>query len=325
MNKINTLRTAAVALLAMGLQASAWAQAHWPSKPIRMIVAAAPGGSTDSLGRAIAQRLSERLGQPVVVENKGGAAGGVAAQFAAAAPADGYTLLMTNDQMVVQASFPTKLPYDPIKDFAPVSLVARGPVVLGVNPSVKANSVAELVALAKAQPGKMAFSSCGAGTVLHLAGELLNLSAGINLTHVPYKGCAPAMADVVAGHVPIFFTVLGNAVPFEKAGKVKLLGVASAKRLPGYPNLPTINEAGIRGFIADPWFGLVVSAQTPKEIVNKLASEMSAVLDGAELKEAIRGFSLEPANNGPEEFAEIMKSDLARWTAVVTRAKVKID
>jgi tripartite-type tricarboxylate transporter receptor subunit TctC len=323
--KINALRTAALALLAVGIQANALAQGHWPSKPVRLVVAAATGGSTDSLARALAQRLGERLGQPVIVENRGGAAGGVAAQFVAAAPADGYTLLMTNDQLVVQASFPTKLAYDPIKDFAPVSLVARGPVVLGVHPSVKANTVAELVALARAQPGKMAFSSCGAGTVLHLAGELLNLSAGINLTHIPYKGCAPAMADVVAGHVPVFFTVLGNAVPFEKAGKVRLLGVASAKRLPGYPNLPTISEAGIKGFVADPWFGLVVSAQTPKDIVSKLVTEMSAVLEVPEVKETIRGFSLEPANAGPDEFSEVMKSDLARWTTVVTRAKVKID
>ncbi|MDB5896891.1 MAG: hypothetical protein JWP22_4415 [Ramlibacter sp.] len=323
--KINLFRTAAIALVAIGIQANALAQGHWPSKPVRFIVAAASGGSTDSLARAIAQRLGERLGQPVVVENRGGAAGGVAAQFVAAAPADGYTLLMTNDQLIVQASFPTKLPYDPIKDFAPISLVARGPVVLGVNPGVKANTVAELVALARAQPGKLAFSSCGSGTVLHLAGELLNLSAGINLTHVPYKGCAPAMADVVAGHVPIFFTVLGNAVPFEKAGKVRLLGVASAKRLPGYPNLPTISEAGIKGFVADPWFGVLVSAQTPKDIQGKLATEMAAVLDAADLKEAIRGFSLEPTSAGPDEFAEIMKSDLARWSSVVSRAKIKLE
>lgn len=323
--KINALRTAALALLAIGIQAGALAQGHWPNKPVRLVVAAATGGSTDSLGRILGQRLSERLGQPVVVENRGGAAGGVAAQFVAAAPADGYTLLMTNDQLVVQASFPTKLPYDAIKDFAPVSLVARGPVALGVHPSVKANTVAELVALARAEPGKLAFSSCGAGTVLHLAGELLNLSAGVKLTHVPYKGCAPAMADVVAGHVPVFFTVLGNAVPFEKAGKVRLLGVASGKRLAGYPNLPTISEAGIKGFVADPWFGLLVSAQTPKDIVGKLATEMAAVLELPEVKEAIRGFSLEPANAGPDEFAEVMKSDLARWTTVVTRAKVKLD
>jgi tripartite-type tricarboxylate transporter receptor subunit TctC len=324
--KTTAFRTAALALLALGLHASALAQAQWPTKPLRLVVAASSGGSTDALARAVAQRLGERLGQPVVVENRGGAAGGVAAQAVAAAPADGYTLLMTNDQLVVQASFPTKLPYDPIKDFAPISLMARGPVVLGVHPSVKANTVAELVALARAQgPGKLAFSSCGAGTVLHLAGELLNLTADVKLTHVPYKGCAPAMADSVAGHVPVFFTVLGNAAPFEKDGKVRLLGVASAKRLSAYPNLPTISEAGIKGFVADPWFGLLAAAQTPKDIQARFAKEMAAIMETASMKEAVRGFSLEPANGAPDEFAEIMKADLARWTSVVTRAKVKID
>jgi tripartite-type tricarboxylate transporter receptor subunit TctC len=320
------MKIAAAAALAACVHVAATAQAAWPSRPVRMIVAAAPGGSTDLLGRLIAQRLSDRLGQPFVVENRGGAGGGVAAGFVAKAPPDGYTLLMSNDQLVLQAGFAAKLPYDPIKDFSPVSLLARGPVALGVHPGVKATTVAELVALAKAgEPGKLSFSSCGAGTVLHLAGELLNLSAGIQLTHVPYRGCAPAMADVVAGQVPVFFTVLGNAVPFEKAGKVRLLGVASAKRLRSYPDLPTIDEAGIKGFIADPWFGLLAPAQTPRDVVNKLAAEVALAMEGSEAKDKVRSFFLEPATTTPEEFAEIMKNDLASWSRVIRDAKVKID
>ena len=303
---------------------SALAQSY-PSKPVRLVVAAAPGGISDVLGRLLAQRVGERLGQPFVTENRGGAAGVLAADFVSKAPADGYTLIMTNDQLVVQASFASKLPFDPIKDFAPIGIMARGPVVLGVHPSVKATSVNELVALARSQPGKLAFSSCGNGTVLHLAGELLNLAAGIDLTHVPYRGCAPAIADVVAGQVPVFFTVLGNAVAFEKSGKVRLLGVASLQRLRSFPDLPTIAEAGFQGYDAYPWFGLLAPAQTPREVVGRLAAELVAAVEAPEVNERIRGYFLEPTTGTPEAFAEIMKNDLARWSRVVREAKLKIE
>ena len=297
----------------------------YPSKPVRLIVAAAPGGTTDVLGRLLAQRVGARLGQPFITENRGGAAGVLAADFVAKAPADGYTLIMTNDQLVVQASFASKLPFDPIKDFAPIGIMARGPVVLGVHTGVKASSVSELVALARAQPGKLAFSSCGNGTVLHLAGELLKLAAGVDLTHVPYRGCAPAMADVVAGQVPVFFTVLGNAIPFEKSGKVRLLGVASLQRLRGYPDLPTIAEAGFQGFDAYPWFGLLAPAQSPREVMGLLAAEVAAAVEAPDINEKLRGYFLEPVTATPEAFAEIMKNDLARWSRVVREAKLKID
>jgi len=306
------------------LHGGALAQSY-PSKPVRLIVAAAPGGSTDVLGRVLAARLGDRLKQPFVTENRGGAAGSIAAEAVAKAPADGYTLIMTNDQLVVQASFASKLPYDPVADFIPIGMMARGPVVLGVHPSIKANSVTELVALAKAQRGKLAFSSCGNGTILHLAGELLNLEAGIDLAHIAYKGCAPAMADAVSGQVPIFFTVLGNAVPFEKSGKVRLLGVASLQRLRSFPNLPTIAEAGFKGYDANPWFGVLAPARTPREIVGKLAAEIAAAVESPEVNEKIRGFYLEPQTATPEAFAEIVKSDFARWSGVVRRAKLKLD
>jgi tripartite-type tricarboxylate transporter receptor subunit TctC len=298
---------------------------QYPVKPVRLIVAAAPGGSTDVLGRVLAQRLTDRLKQPFVAENRGGAAGQVASDFVAKSPADGYTLLMTNDQLVVQASAASKLPYDPIRDFAPIGIMARGPVVLGVHPSVPAHSVSELVALARAQKGKLAFTSCGNGTVLHLAGELLNLAAGIDLAHVPYKGCAPAMADVVAGQVPIFFTVLGNAVAFHKAGKVRMLGVASLQRLPSFPDLPTIAEAGFQGYDAYPWFGVLAPGQTPRDIIGRLAVEVTAAVGVPEVNERIRAFHLEPTTATPEAFAEIMKGDLARWSRVVREAKIKTD
>jgi tripartite-type tricarboxylate transporter receptor subunit TctC len=290
-----------------------------------MVIAAAPGGSTDVLGRVFAQRLSERLGQPFVPENRGGGGGIVATDFVAKSPPDGYTILMSNDQLVVGAASASKLPYDPFKDFAPLAVVARGPVVLGVHPSFPAKSIAELVALAKANPKKYAFSSCGNGTVLHLAGELLNLSAGIDLAHVPYRGCAPAMADAVSGQVPIFFTVLGNAAQFERNGKVRLLGVATLQRLPAYPDLPTIAESGFPGYDAYPWFGLLVPAGTPKEVVSKLASEITAAVPVPEVSERIRGFSLEPTPMGPDGLAQVMKSDFDKWRAVVRDANIKVE
>ena len=313
-----------VALLASVLCAAASAQSY-PARPVRMVIAAAPGGSTDVLGRVFAQRLSERMGQPFVPENRGGGGGIVAADFVAKASPDGYTLLMTNDQLVIGAASAPRLPYDPFKDFMPLAVMARGPVVLGVHPNFPARSVGELVALAKAQPKKLAFSSCGNGTVLHLAGELLNLSAGIDLAHVPYRGCAPAMTDAVSGQVPIFFTVLGNAAQFEKSGKVRLLGVASLQRLASYPDLPTIAESGFPGYDAYPWFGMLAPIGTPKEIVNRLVSEITAAVPLPEVSERIRAFSLEPTPLGPDALAQLMKSDFDKWRRVVQEAKIKVE
>ena len=302
----------------------ALAQAY-PSRAVRLIIAAAPGGSTDVLGRVFAQRLTERLGQPVVPENRGGAGGALAAEAVAKSSPDGYTILMTNDQIVISAAAGARAPYDPFRDFAPIAVVARGPVVLGVHPAFPAKSIGELVALAKANPGKYAFSSCGNGTVLHLAGELLNLQAGIDLAHVPYRGCAPAMADAVSGQVPIFFTVLGNAAPFERNGKVRLLGVATAQRIPSHPELPTIAESGFPGYDAYPWFGMLAPAGVPRETAERLAAEITAAVPLPEVSERIRGFSLEPTALGPEALAALMKSDYGKWQRVVREAHINVE
>jgi tripartite-type tricarboxylate transporter receptor subunit TctC len=289
-----------------------------------MVIAAAPGGSTDVLARVFAQRLTERLGQPFVPENRGGAGGAVAAEAVAKAAPDGYTILMTNDQLVISAAAGARVPYDAFKDFAPLAIVARGPVVLGVHPDFPARSVAELVALAKANPGKYAFSSCGNGTVLHLAGELLNLQAGIDLAHVPYRGCAPAMADAVSGRVPIFFTVLGNAAPFERNGKLRLLGVATAQRIASHPGLPTIAESGFPGYDAYPWFGMLAPAGTPADVVQGLAGEITSAVPIAEVSARMRGFSLEPTPLGPDGLAQLMKSDYDKWQRVVREAHITV-
>jgi tripartite-type tricarboxylate transporter receptor subunit TctC len=322
--KTKTIAATAMAVFAALAHAAALAQATWPTKPVRLIVAAAPGGGTDVVGRLIAQRLGERLGQPFVVENRGGGGGSVAADFVAKSPADGYTLMMTNDQFTVGASF-AKVSYDVLKDFAPVGLVGRTPVVLGVNPSIPANTVGELVTLVRSNPGKYSFSSCGNGTPLHLAGELLNLSARIDLAHVPYRGCAPALLDVVSGQVPVFFNMIGNATPFAKSGKVRLLAVASAQRLPGNPSLPTIAESGFPGFETYPWYGVLAPAATPRDIVVRLGAEITAAVGTPELSERLQSMYFDPITATPEAFAEILRGDLARWGRVVREAKVKAD
>ena len=313
------------AFLALLLVCGAAIAQPYPSRPVHVVIAAAPGGSTDILGRVFAQRLSERMGQPFVPENRGGGGGAVAAEFVAKSAPDGYTILMSNDQLVISAAAGAKVPYEPFRDFVPIAVVARGPVVLGVHPAFPAKSVAELVALAKANPRKYAFSSCGNGTVLHLAGELLNLQAGIDLVHVPYRGCAPAMADAVAGQVPIFFTVLGNAAAFERNGKVRLLGVATTQRLASHLDLPTIAESGFPDYNAYPWFGMLAPASTPHEIVQRLASEITGAVPVPEVSERIRGFALEPTALGPEGLAQLMKNDYDKWRRVVREAHIRVE
>ncbi len=315
------------ASMALSAPWTQWARAEttWPVKPIRMIVAAAPGGGTDVVGRLIAQRLGDRLGQPVIVENRGGAGGSVAAEFVARAPADGYTVLMTNDQFTVQASFVGKVSYDALRDFTPVGIVGRTAIVLGVSPALGVSSVAELVALVRANPRKYAFSSCGNGTPLHLAGELLNLTAGIDMAHVGYRGCAPALVDAVSGQVPIFFNMLGNAMPYERSGKLKLIAVATSQRLSGSPALPTIAEAGYSDFEAFPWYGLLGPAGMAREAVVRLNGEMAAAVANAEFADRLRNVFFEPVALSTDAFAETMRRDLARWGRVVRDAQVKAE
>ena len=300
-----------------------YAQNAYPNKPVKVIVAAATGGGTDILGRMFAQKLSEKFSQPFVVDNKGGGGGSVAADFVAKSAGDGFTLLVTNDQLTVGASFNGNLTYEVMRDFAPVGIFGRSPVVVGVNPGVNANNMDELIALVKANPKKYSFSSCGYGTPLHLAGELLNISAGIDMVHVPYKGCSPALTDVVSGQIPIFFNMMNNVSPFAKSGKVKMLAVASSKRLVSLPNLPTIAESGFPNFDAFPWFGMLAPSSTPRPIVNLLSSEILALVESQDIREKLKNLSFEPTPTTPEAFTEIMKTDLVRWRRVVKEGNLK--
>lgn len=303
---------------------TAFAAEPWPVKPVKLIAAAAPGGTTDQLARIIGQHLSEKFGKPFVVENKGGAGGGLAAQFVQQADPDGYTLLVTNDQLSMKASFEAKVEYDAVGGFKPVSTIVRGPVVLGVSKDLPVNDLQGLVKLAKGKDSRLAFGSCGSGTILHLAGELLNLTAGTQITHIPYRGCAPAMVDVLAGQVPVFVTVLGNAAPYAKEGRVKMLAVTSSKRLAQFPEVPTASEAGLGELVAEPWFGVLAPAKTPDAIVNRLAAELKAFVDTPAVAAKFEDMYLIPEAVGPEQFAQIIKSDIEKWSRVVREAKITV-
>ncbi|VCU71884.1 Tripartite tricarboxylate transporter family receptor [Pigmentiphaga humi] len=319
----NVISFGAALAIACGACAAQAAEG-WPVKPVKLVAAASPGGTTDQLARMIGQELSEKFGKPFVVENKGGAGGGVAAQQVQMAEPDGYTLLVTNDQLSMKASFEDKIEYDAVKGFKPISTIVRGPVVLGVGKGVPANDLGELIKLAKSKDSRLAFASCGSGTILHLTGELLNLSADTSITHVPYRGCAPAMVDVLAGQVPVFVTVLGNAAPYVKEGKVKLLAVTSRKRLVQFPDVPTAQEAGLGELVAEPWFGVLAPANTPDAVVNKLAAAIKAFVADPATAAKLEDMYLAPEASTPAEFAAIIKSDIDKWSAVVRRAKVSV-
>ncbi len=294
------------------------AQAAWPEKPIRLIVAFPPGGGTDIVARLLAPALSQRLGQPVSIDNKGGAGGNIGTDAAAKAPADGYTLLMGNiAPNAINVSTFKHLPFDPEKDFSPISLVAVTPNILVVNPSVLANSMAELVALAKAKPGTLNFPSAGRGTSSHLAGELFNAMAKVDMVHVPYKGGGPAFTDLLGGQVQLFFATMPAAMPFVKAGKLRPLAVTSEQRSATLPDLPTIAESGLPGYSAITWYGLLAPKGTPREIVMRLNREINELLRLPAVREQMLAQGFEPSGNSPGEFAAFISSEIVKWGRVV--------
>jgi tripartite-type tricarboxylate transporter receptor subunit TctC len=320
------LRAAVLTLFALtGTSEGAPAQTY-PDKPIRLVVPFPAGGTTDILARAVGQKLGEHLGQQVVVDNKPGAGGNIGSDIVAKSAPDGYTLVMgTVGTHAINASLYKKMPYDHIKDFVPVSLVALVPNILVVHPSVPANSVKELIAYAKANPGKLNFASSGNGTSIHLSGELFKTTAGVEMTHVPYKGSAPAVTDLLGGQVQLMFDNMPSALPHVKAGKLKALGVTTAKRFPAAPDIPAIAEAGVPGYEASSWFGVLAPAGTPKEIVNKLSSEIAKILQTPEIKERLLSQGAEPVGNTPDQFAAFIKAETAKWAKVVKESGATVD
>jgi tripartite-type tricarboxylate transporter receptor subunit TctC len=316
-------RLFALALLLAAAVAAAPATAQdYPNRPVRLIIPFPPGGSNDVVGRLVANQLSEKLGHKVFVDNRGGAGGVLGTEAAANAAADGYTLLVVSIAHAVNPSL-YKLNYDPIKSFAPISIMATGPNVLTVNPTLPVKNVKELVALAKEKPGSIDYASAGVGSFQHLGGELFKLVAGVNLQHVPYKGGGPAMQDVIAGHVKVMFSSLVQTTPFIHSGQLRALGVGGAKRNPVLPDVPTIEEAGVSGYIADNWWGIVAPAGTPQPIVDKLYRDIQDVLKSPELTAAFAREGAAAVTMTTAEFGKYMEEEMTKWGRVVKEGNIR--
>lgn len=302
------------------------AQQAYPTKPIRMICPFPPGGTTDVVARLVAQKLTEAWGQQVVVDNRPGAGGIIGTEIVAKAAPDGYTVLLGSiTTHAVNPALYKKLNFDPVKDFAPVSLVVSSPQLLAVHPSVAAKSVKESIALAKAKPGQLNYASAGTGTSPHLTFELFKSIAGIDVVHVPYKGTGPAITDLIGGQVQMMITGVVALMPHVKSGKLRGLGVTSAKRVAALPDLPTIVESGIPGFDVSSWFGVFLPGGTPKPIVAKMNAEIRNILEVPEVRQRLIGQGADPASNTPEEFAAYVKAEMARWGKVVRDTGAKAD
>jgi len=307
------------------LFAAAAAQAQdWPARSIRLVVPFAPGGVTDTSARVVADRLGARLGQSVVVENRAGASGNIGTQQVAQSAPDGYTLLLGFDgTMVINPWVFAKIPFDTLRDFDPVTKLGDATLVLVAHPSVPANDVRELIALAKEKPGTLSYGTSGTGGTPHLAGEMLNQRAGINLVHIPYKGGGQAIGDAVGGQIPLVFTAIASAQQHVKSGRLKALGIPSAKRSASLPEVRTFEENGLEGFIVDSWVGVLAPAKTPRPVIERLQRELATILASPEVRERYAVLGIEPVGNTPEQFAEQIRADLARWEKVVKQANVR--
>jgi tripartite-type tricarboxylate transporter receptor subunit TctC len=307
------------------LAALAHAQA-WPSKPIKWVVPFAPGGTTDILARTVGEKLALALGQPVIIENKPGAGGGVGAEFTAKAAPDGYTIMGgTISTHAINASLYKNLPYDPVKDFVAITLIARVPNMLVINPDVPAKDVKELIALLKANPAKYSFASSGNGTSQHLSGELFKSMSGTDMQHIPYKGSPPALQDVMGGQVTMTFDNITTAWTLAKAGKLRALAVTTAKRSSIAPEVPTLAESGLPGFEVGSWQGVFAPAGTPPDIVKRLNAEVVKILNLPEVREKLGGLGAEIVANSPEEFSALVKSEVVKWADVVKKSGAKVD
>ena len=322
------MRALAALTLALGAALAPWsarAQDAWPSKPIRFILPFPPGGGTDILGRLIAERLTVNLGQPVVAENRGGAGGNVGAEAAAKSAPDGYTIVLVAPSLAISPSLYSKLGYDPVKDFEPVSLVATVPNVMITNPSVPAKTLGDFIRLARSKPGEMNFGSGGSGTSNHLAGELFNIVAGVKLVHIPYKGVNLAMNDVISGRVQLVFIGIPAAAPHIKAGRLRALGLVAPHRSSVLPDVPTVAEAGLPKFEVTTWYGILAPAGTPGPIIERLNAELGKIMHSSELKARLEALATDPVTSTPREFADLIRREIAKWREVVREAGIKAD
>lgn len=319
------LRFAILVFVGMTFCGPAAAQ-QYPARPIRMIIGFPPGGGTDIIGRIVGQRLSEVLGQQILPDNRGGASGQIAAELTAKAPPDGYTVMMAHIAAIsILPTLISKLPYDPQRDFAPITLVAIGPNLLVVHPSVPARSVKELVALAKARPGQLHYASPGAGTVQHLAAELFKLQARVDMLHVPYKGSGQSIVDLIAGQVHLNFDSVPPVLPHVRSGRLRALAVTSEKRFSILPNIPTVTEGGVPGFDMSTWWGLVAPSAVSKDIIGRLQNETVKLLRQPDVKERIAFAGADTVGNTAAEFGVFIRSEAAKYARIVKAANIKID
>ena len=325
MSSISTIRALALktTTLLFALTTIATAQ-DYPSKPVRVIIPFPPGGINDTVGRLVATQLSTRLGKQFVVDNRGGAGGIVGTELTANAPKDGYTLLVISLAHAVNPWL-YKLPYDPIKAFAPVAIVASAPNVITVHPSLPVHSVKELIALAKEKPGQVQYASAGVGSFMHLGGELFKLSAAVNLLHVPFRGAGPAMIDILGGHTKVAFATTLTAPPYVRDGKLRALGIGAATRSPALPDVPTVAEAGVPGYEVANWIGIVAPAGTPQPIIDKLHQEISAIQDSPEVARQFASEGAEPMRMSSVAFGTYMVAEMAKWERVVREGGIKAE
>lgn len=321
----NPLRRFTLAALFALVALGASAADNFPTRPIRMIVPYAAGGGADIVGRFIAQKLSELWGQQVVIDNRAGAGGNIGTELAAHAPADGYTILLIGPNHTVNLNLYSKIGYDPIKDFVPISLVTSAPYLLVANASTPIHSVKDLIAQAKAQPGKILYGSAGNGTAGHLGMELIKTMAGIDIVHVAYKGSPPFLTDLMAGRVSVGFDNILSSAPLVKAGKLRAIAVSTLKRSSAMPDVPTVSESGLKGFEASVWQGILAPAGTPKEIVSALNSAIVTVLTRADMKERMAQYGADVIASTPEAFGAYMRADLVKWAKVIKASGARVD
>ncbi len=315
----------ACGVLVLALAAPAAHAQDYPSRPIRIVVPAAPGGSSDILARLMGGKLHERLGQPVVVENRAGAGQMIGADIVAKSAPDGHTILLPTVTYTTSAATQPKLPFDPVNDLTGITMIGEGPFLLAVHPSLPVKSVKELIAVGRAKPGKLNYGSAGTGSIIHLITEVFAASVQIKLVHVPYKGIAPAVIDTVGGHVPMLMASLPSVLPQVKAGRLRALGVTTAQRSRFVPELPTIAEAGVPGYEARQWWGVSAPGKTPRPVIARLNSEIIKILAAEDVKSRLADEGAEPVTTTPEAFGAIVKSDIAKWSKVVKELNIKPD
>jgi tripartite-type tricarboxylate transporter receptor subunit TctC len=316
------LRSALITGACAALFASAALAQTYPAKPVRIIVPYAPGGNTDFTARALAEKLTDSLKRQFIVENRPGGATNIGSEAVARSAPDGYTILMGGAANAINMSLFAKLPYDTVRDFEPIALCVQGANVLAIHPSLPAKNLKELIALAKARPGKLNYASSGLGSSNQMAGELFKLMAGVNIVHVPYKGNAPALTDLLGGHVEMIFSGVPALVPHINDGRIRAIAIGSLKRFPALPNVPTFDESGLKGYEATTWFGLMAPAKTPKDIVSRLNAETDKALKSADIQKRFMAEGLEPMGGSPEAFAKFIRSEIDKYAKVIKAAGI---